>query len=131
MLTYVIEGVPIPWKAHGGYGRKSFNPLYKEKQYCQWQIRAQHNQQAPVTSPIRLGLTFYLPIPKATSGIRKRQMLAGLMHHLKRPDVTNMQKFIEDCIKGIVIEDDAQVVEINAKKLYSDLPKTVINIDFL
>lgn len=131
MAIYVLDGIPIPWKAHGGAGRRSFNPLYKERQYYQWQIRAQHNREEPITSPVRLDLTFHMPIPKATSGIRKQQMLNGVMHHIKRPDVTNLQKFIEDCIKGIVIEDDAQVVEVNARKIYSETPKTILKIEFI
>lgn len=58
-------------------------------------------------------------------------MLAGVMHHIKKPDTSNCTKFLEDTLKGIVIEDDSQVVEIIAKKIYSDIPKTVLLVDCL
>ena len=55
-------------------------------------------------------------------------MLNNIIDHIVRPDCTNMQKFYEDCLKGIVIADDSQVVESIARKRYSDHPRTVITI---
>lgn len=131
MILLQVEGHPTPWAAHAGYGRRSFNPRFKEKEYAQWQIKAQFNQQAPIAAPVRLDLTFHMPIPAGTSKVRRLQMLNGRMRHMKRPDVTNMQKFIEDVLKGIVIEDDSQVVEVVARKVYSEKPKTVVQIEAL
>lgn len=129
MVLLQVSGIPTPWAAHQGYGRRAYNPKIKEKMQAAWQIRAQYNQVAPITTAVRLDLTFHMPIPEATSGIRRRQMLAGMLHHMKRPDVTNMQKFIEDVLKGIVIEDDSQVVEIVARKIFSETPKTIIKVE--
>lgn len=128
MITLEIDGIPVPWAAHQGYGRRSYNPRIKEKQYCQWQIKAQYNQKAPLSGPLSLCVSFYLPIPKGTSKIRSRQMLNGVMHHIKKPDVDNLQKFILDCLKTIVFEDDSQIFEIQAKKLFSEIPKTLVQI---
>jgi Holliday junction resolvase RusA-like endonuclease len=131
MLTITNDGQPVPWSAHKGYGRKSFNPRFKEKQFYQWQIRSQFNRENPIRGPVSLHISFYLPIPKATSSIRKKQMLNGMLHHIKRPDTSNLTKFLEDCLKTIVFEDDSQVCEIFAKKLFSEIPKTVIQISEL
>ena len=128
MITLIIDGIPVPWAAHKGYGKRSFKPRFKEREYYRWQIKAQYNQEKPIAGPVRLSLSFHLPIPKATSKVRRLQMLNGVMHHITRPDVSNFCKFAEDTLKGIVIEDDSQVVEINAKKIYADIPKTVISI---
>lgn len=129
MLTIEVQGIPVTWSAHQGYGRRSFNPKFKEKQYYQWQIKSQFNREHPIAGPIRLSLSFYMPIPKATSYVRKKEMLNGLLHHIKRPDCSNLTKFVEDCLKTIVFEDDSQVCEIVSKKIFGEIPKTVIQIE--
>lgn len=131
MISFEVEGIPTPWAAHKGYGRKAYNPRYSEKQQAIRQIRRYHNQEAPITGPVRLYLEFHLPIPKGTSKDKKKQMLNNQIHPIKKPDVTNLQKFIEDCLKGLVIVDDSQVVEINARKMYSEKPKTIIQVGVL
>lgn len=72
-----------------------------------------------------------MPIPKTTSAVRRKQMLNGILHHIVRPDTSNLTKFLEDCLKTIVFEDDSQVVEIIARKIYGETPKTVISIEEL
>ena len=131
MLQFEIKGIPVPWSAHQGYGRKAFNPKFKEREFYQWQIRSLFNRKEPIAGPIRLQVVYHMPIPKNTSGIKRRQMLNGVLHHIVRPDTSNLTKFLEDCLKTIVFADDSQVVEINAKKVYGDTPKTVVSIDSL
>ncbi len=126
-----ILGIPVPWKAHAGYGRRSFNPRFKEKEYVQWQIRSQNNRSEAICGPVRLLCTFHMPVPKSTSKIRTREMLDGKLHHIKRPDLTNLYKFVEDCLKTILFEDDSQVVEVTLRKIYSSTPKTVVVVEEL
>lgn len=127
-LTLEIMHDPVPWSTHRGIGKRSYNPRFKEKEFYQWQIRAHYNRKTPITGPVRLQFTFHMPIPKNTSRARRAQMLNGLIHHISRPDCTNLQKFSEDCLKGIVIEDDSQVVEVESSKIYSERPRTVIEV---
>ena len=129
MITLEIIHEPVAWAAHKGSGNRSYNPRFKEKQFFQWQIRTQFNRKSPITGPVKLVMVYHMPIPKATSRVRKAQMLNGLIHHIKRPDCSNITKFSEDCLKGIVIEDDSQVVELQVKKIYGEIPKTVIQIE--
>jgi Holliday junction resolvase RusA-like endonuclease len=129
MILLQIDGIPVPWAAHQGYGRRAFNPKFKERSFAQWQLKAQYNQQAPLTTPVKIEFTFHMPVPEGTSKVRRLQMLNGRMHHMKRPDTSNLTKFCEDCLKGVVIEDDSQVVEIVSRKIYGEKPKTVIKIE--
>lgn len=132
MILIEIPGDPIPATAPRlGRGGRVYNSRSKENERIKWQMRAQYNREAPIAGPVRLIATFYMPIPKATSGIRRRQMLAGLIHHIKRPDSSNLAYGYENCLKGIVIEDDSQVVEFTAKKVYGERPKTVLQIDII
>lgn len=128
MIQIQIDGHPTPWAAHGGYGRRSFNPRYKEKEYAQWQIKAQYNRNFPVKGPVSLDISYHLPIPVRTSRVRKREMLAGRIHHISRPDVDNLNKFLCDALKTLVFEDDSQVVEICARKLYGENAKTIVRV---
>lgn len=128
MILLTIDGLPTPWTpSRVTRTRHAFNPKYREKEYATWQIRSQFNQQ-PISGAVKLDIAFHMPIPAGTSKIRRTQMLNGILHHIKRPDTTNLQKFIEDCLKGIVIEDDSQVCEINARKIYAVAPKTVVQV---
>lgn len=124
-----IEGLPVPWRAHAGFGRKSFNPRFKEKEFYQWQIRSQWNKKGPFGGPIHLEVVYHLPIPQGTSKAKRLQMLNGLIHHLKRPDLDNLDKFLCDCLKTIVFDDDSQVVEKHVTKIYSETPQTVVKIN--
>lgn len=128
MVLIIIEGNPVPWAAHQGFGRHSYNPRTKEKKQFQWIIKTAYKEK-PITTPVKLHITYMLPIPASTSKIRRKQMIEGSMYHLKKPDITNLTKFTEDCLKGIVIEDDSQVVLMELKKLYSETPKTIIQIE--
>ena len=53
-------------------------------------------------------------------------MIELTLHHMKKPDVSNMIKFLEDCLKKTVFEDDNQVYEIVARKVYSEQPRSEI-----
>ena len=123
-----IEGLPIPWAAarvlRNGF---SYNPKGKEKEYGRWQIKSQWNQEI-LHCPVEIHYTFHMPIAKGTSKVRTQQMLNGIMHHIKKPDVDNLCKFASDCIKGICIYDDSQICKLSAEKIYGLSPKTIIKI---
>lgn len=129
-ITIEIEGTPISWLSHAGYGRRSFNPRFREKAYTQFHIKEQYKGEV-LKEAISVTYTFHMPIPKGNSKKKYAQMLNGVIEHIKRPDCSNLVKFYEDCLKGIVIEDDSQVVESIARKMYSDHPRTVIQIKTL
>ncbi len=107
----------------------TYDPQAKLKQGYSWQVKALY-RDSPLTCPIFLDVCFCMPIPKSTSGIKRRQMLAGLIHHIKRPDLDNLIKFL-DYLNGIIFVDDSQIVELRAKKIYSSNPGTVIRIKTL
>lgn len=74
---------------------------------------------------------FYMPIPKATSNKVRERMAAGLEVPAKKPDIDNLLKAVLDALNGKAYHDDNQIVDISAKKLYSNEPKTVVFISEL
>lgn len=127
MALIVIEGAPVPWMAHAGFGRRSFNPRFREKDYAVHYIKLQYGKD-PFTGPVSVGYDFQMSISKSVSKKKHSQMVNNILEHTTRPDCTNLIKFIEDCLKGIVFVDDSQVTEIIARKRYSEHPRTVITI---
>ena len=131
MLLINIAGNPIPWKRTGqrviansviNYDRQKL-----EKERTRWQIRA-HYEEPPMTTPLAMEITFFMPIPKGTSKKKTTQMQTGFIRHMKRPDIDNLQKYILDTMTGHVYVDDAQIDSLNVRKQYSTNPRTVIEI---
>ena len=54
---------------------------------------------------------------------KKKDALLGQKHH-KRPDLSNLIKYLEDAAQGILFADDATITTINARKIYDMNPRT-------
>lgn len=71
--------------------------------------------------PVRVEATFYLQRPKAHCGTGRN---AGVVkasapaYPTGRPDVDKLLRALLDALTGTVVEDDAQVVEARARKVY-------------
>lgn len=127
MIKIEIPLEPVPWAAHRGFGKKAFNPRYKEREAFQWYIRQQYRGE-PIEGPVSIFYGFYLPIPKSISKKKLKDILDGNVKHTKKPDCSNCCKFTEDCLKGIVIVDDNQVWNCHSCKYYDKTPRVVIKI---
>lgn len=131
MISLDLFGDPIskisPHFRRRGKFINAYDPKEKLKVGVQWQIRSIYKNE-PLTVPVALDIIFFMPIPASQSGIKKRQMANGIIAHTKKPDIDNLQKFYCDCMKKIVFKDDAQIVEIRAKKIYSNKSGTLIRI---
>lgn len=82
----------------------------------------------PYDCPIMCSFVHYLPIPRSVSKRQQIKYVSGEMPHLKRPDTTNLNKQIEDCLTGIVFKDDRQVVKIKGYKRYGVSTGTLIEV---
>jgi len=131
MITIELCSNPIAWKRPGrrmiGGNVISYDKQHKEKEQTQWQMRAQYREE-PLTIPLHVDITFYMPIPKSTSYKMREQMLHDYVKCYKRPDVDNLAKYVLDCMTDIVYHDDAQITELNLRKAYSSRPATLIRI---
>ena len=85
----------------------------------------------PLTRPIKMDITFYLPIPKSWSKTKIEAAKQGTVRPTSKPDLDNLCKAILDALNdGIGYIDDKQIVELSARKLYGE-PKTVIEMEEL
>lgn len=79
--------------------------------------------ETPIDVPIKFVLKVYVPIPKSTSKKNRALMIDSIILPTKKPDVDNYLKGILDALKGIIWSDDSLVVNIEASKRYSDVPR--------
>lgn len=131
MITLELHGNPIsqnrPRFARKGSYVSCYDDQAKLKEGYRWQIKSQFREEA-LTTPISLEILFFMPIPKSSTAIKKRQMANGIIAHQKKPDLDNLQKFVLDCMNTMVFKDDSQICEIRYKKIYSNKPGTVVRV---
>lgn len=69
--------------------------------------------------PVRAKINAYYKIPDSAGKAKKQLMRAGLIKPTKKADADNVAKAILDALNGFAYHDDAQVVELEVKKLYA------------
>jgi Holliday junction resolvase RusA-like endonuclease len=133
IMKLTIHGNPIPKKrprfARMGKFVKTYNPQKKEVDAVRLAMKAQWKGK-PLTEAVSVRLVFIMPIPKSTTKKKLREILAGEVTHIKKPDLDNLVKFYFDCLNKIVWVDDSQVTEIQACKFYGETPLTMISVIF-
>lgn len=79
---------------------------------------------------IIISFTFYFEPPTLLKKHIKQLLISNKeVYRNKRPDDDNLLKFYQDCLIGLVYDDDSLIVHVkDVKKLYSYNPKVVINI---
>ena len=75
----------------------------------------------PLTGPLILEFIAALPVPNFVSKKRRAAMLAGQEYPVKRPDLSNLEKQIEDAMTRLKFwQDDSQVVCAHTAKIYAE-----------
>jgi len=118
-VKYTIDCVPIAWARPRINGNRFFDSQKEQKLSYQLVIKNQHRNHPVYDNPLHLDAFFYFPIPKAQLKHNKENTL-----YVGRSDLDNLVKYILDCCNEVVFRDDALVVSMNARKLYSLKPRT-------
>jgi Holliday junction resolvase RusA-like endonuclease len=88
------------------------------------------NGHPPLVGPLRIEVTFAFPRPK---GHYRTGRYAGELRDSSpvfcstRPDLDKLLRALGDAITGIVVVDDAQVVAVDATKVYGS-PGALITV---
>lgn len=130
LITLEIPWEPVPWASPKLSRHGAYDPREKDKRAIRQCIRQQYGGEVHVGHYYCIEFEFYFVPPKSASKKKKASMIAGYDHPTKC-DCTNLQKLYEDCLKGIVIEDDRYVIDIHSCKLYSDKARAIIHIRVL
>ena len=124
---YVIKGNPIPLARARVSKGVFYDPQSDLKEAFAWEYKL-HPGAKCYSGALKLTVTFYMAIPKM-SAIKKEKTIGT--HHAKRPDLSNMIKFLEDAIMGLAYMDDAFISVIEAYKVYDLCPRTEFTIEEL
>lgn len=129
-ITVVLEGCPRgKERPRFGKGHAYTAPATREFAYdFGWRAKAAMAGRRPLKDAIRIVALFELPIPISWSKRRRADAIARLIRPTGKPDLDNLLKLAIDAINGICVDDDAQIVEISAKKVFGVNPKTVVTI---
>lgn len=76
--------------------------------------------QALFDGPVFLVLTFYRSRPKGHFNGKGALRATAPPFPTAAPDTTKLVRGAEDALKGIAFRDDAQVVDLHARKLYGE-----------
>lgn len=83
--------------------------------------------QDVLTGPIKINLTFYIPMPESWSLAKKKRM--DMTPHTTKPDRDNLEKGVCDSLNKIIWKDDGQVFDGRTVKYYSFNPRIEIEIE--
>jgi len=78
--------------------------------------------------PLDVRITAYYGIPKSASKKKAKLMRERKIRPMKKPDFDNIGKIVCDSLNNIAYHDDAQVVDAQVRKFFSDDPRVVVTI---
>lgn len=78
--------------------------------------------------PLKAEILMAVKIPTSYSKKKKERCLNGEITPTKKPDVDNVVKAIFDALTGFAFEDDSQIIEITAEKIYAEAPFVDVTI---
>lgn len=105
----------------------AYDPSKKDKEAIQWQIKPLAPTEL-ICGPVEVTYAFFFAIPKATSKIKRQQMLKRIILPDIRPDDGNLSYLIDNALQGIVYDDDKRIVARHQFKFYGTEEKTVIRV---
>lgn len=131
-VTVVLRGEPVAW-ARARLGKRGipFTPKPQRNNAAALRLAAQGAMagRAPFDCAVRVDLQAEFAIPGSWSRRKQAAAIAGELRPGKKPDLSNIQKQVEDAFNGVVYRDDALIVEYGlCRKVYSTTPKIVVTV---
>lgn len=135
-LILNIPGEPIAWKRPAGRITR-YDSQKKEKEAVRLHFIAQMRKQKAEYHRTELeghhcaykvSMLFYLGLNQSEPVGQKNAKLWGLSPANEKPDCDNLAKFYLDCGNGLLWSDDKRVVSLYVRKLYSENPRTIIEV---
>jgi len=118
MISFVVPGIAQPKGSTRAFVRRGApmitadNPKARGWQgSIAWTARQIYGAREAMTGPVSVSVWFYFERPPHQRPIRVRPTV--------KPDLDKLLRCACDALTGIVYADDAQVVNINAWKYYS------------
>ena len=127
-IKIVIPGQPVP-QGRPRFSAKPFLHAYDPKPSVDYKVKAaalRNMPQKPLSGELEVEVHVYKETLKSFSKAKKIDAEARILRPITKPDADNYAKGILDALKGIVWEDDGQVVDLIARKYYSMEPRAEV-----
>ena len=135
MVKLVIKIEPKPqsrprFSSRGGMVRED-RAMKSWRRACSLLIANQCRGHDPLEGVLRAKVGFYIQPPQYISKPKKNQqgLIDETMPVGKKPDLDNYIKSVLDSANGIIYQDDGQIAELVAKKVYSFNPRIELEIE--
>ena len=130
IYKFEILGDPAPLKRariSGGRGKYAmFDSQVDAKTAFKWKciVQQKPGKKEILDGDIKACLEFHCQIPKSWS-MKKKIKMNGKFKNSK-PDLDNFIKFVLDALEGTFFTNDSRIVAINAIKVFTENPKTIV-----
>ena len=84
-----------------------------------------------IDTPCKFYCDSYLPIPSDMSLVNQVLAELGLIRPVKKPDFDNLAKTYSDMPQGVLLFDDALIIEGISRKWYSCKPRIEITLKYM
>jgi Holliday junction resolvase RusA-like endonuclease len=126
-IEFFVPGNPLALKRHRTFQRPGmkypmqYDPSKSDKQ--DFLAKAMQNKPAtPLSGPLRMFCEFRFARPTSHYGTGKNSDVIKPCHVLilkdNKPDLDNLVKFVLDSLNGVFWQDDAQITNLEAKKIW-------------
>jgi Holliday junction resolvase RusA-like endonuclease len=135
-MKIIIPGTPIA-KHRPRFNRKTgrvYDDQGQEKNQTFLRVREQIGGTTPITGPVHVDSTFFMPRAKNHFGTGRNSgklKPSAPEYHTIKPDTDNLNKFYWDILNKYVWLDDSQVVSESSVKKYcapGEQPRTEIEV---
>ena len=135
-IVFTVFGEPKSKGRHRSFVRNGRVFQYPDQKTRQAEndfitVAQQYRPPAPHDGPVILRVRFFRKIPKSFSKKKRQQAMDGLLLPTSKPDLDNYVKLVKDAMNTVFWRDDSQVVVTVSEKLYSDSPRTEVEVEFL
>ncbi len=127
MIEIEIPLKPVPWAAAKLSRGRAYDIREPDKRLFKLFLRKANPLRSPITEYTAIRFKYTFEPPKSASKKKRLLMLAGEIIPTSC-DCTNLQKLSEDCLKGIIIDDDRKVAKIFSEKIYGEKESILIQV---
>ena len=135
MTKYIFSIIPQaqarPRATRMGRGIRLYDPKKTSDFKKELRALARGLGVEPLQDALSVEIWFYRAVQKSISKKEHVRRTTGHVRPIKKPDVDNYIKSTLDGLNGILWRDDAQIVDLNTHKYYSENPRIEIELEEL
>ncbi len=141
MIKIIIPGEPCALQRHRttivAGKQKQYDPQAKKKMTTRnimlvqrntskWPYNGRNDDIGQIQG-FDLAISYYCYRPPSMRDLSEEKL--NLVHHTRKPDIDNLDKYIFDCGNSILWHDDAEIYKCTSQKFWSKTPRTEISIN--